>query len=70
MMMIIGYSDNREGYRLVDIDNNKVRFNSDVVIDEEVGLFRTSLEFKFTEQLVVAKDLGVKLQVAAPKGGV
>jgi len=58
--MITWYSDNHKAYRLVDIDTNKVSFNRDVFY-EAVGAFHTSLEFKITKQLLVAKDSGVKL---------
>jgi transposase InsO family protein len=67
-MMITGYNDNHKAYRLVDIDTNKVSFSRDVV-DEEVGPFHTSPEFKITEQPVVDKDSGVKLQATPPEGG-
>lgn len=54
-LMITGYTDSRKAYRLVNIDTNKVSFGRDVV-DEEVGWFQTSPEFKITEHPLVAKD--------------
>ena len=32
-------------YRLIDIDTDRVSFNSEVVVDEEVGPFQTSSKF-------------------------
>jgi hypothetical protein len=48
-MMIIGYNENHKTYKVVDIDTNKMSFSRDVVVDEEVGPFHTSPEFKITE---------------------
>jgi hypothetical protein len=53
---------------VVDIDTNKLRFSRDVVVDEEIEPFHTSPEFKISKKLVVAKDSGVKLQVAPSEG--
>jgi hypothetical protein len=47
----------------------KVSFSRDVVVDDEVGPFHTSPEFKITEQPVVDKDSCVKLQATPPDGG-
>ena len=60
-LMITGYNDTHKVYRWVDINTNKVSFSRDVVVDEEVGPFHTPLEFRITEQLGMAEDLGVKL---------
>ncbi len=56
--MITRYNDSYKAYMLVDIDPNKVSFSRGVVVDEEVGLFQTSPEFKVTKPLVVTKDSG------------
>jgi hypothetical protein len=69
-LMITGYNDSHKAYRLVDVDTNQLSFNRDVIVDEEVGPFQTSLEIKITEQqLVLAKDSGIKLQAAPPERG-
>jgi hypothetical protein len=65
-MMLTGYSDTHKAYILVDVDTDKVSFNRDVVVDEEVGPFHTPLAFRATEQLEVIEDLGVKLSIAPP----
>jgi hypothetical protein len=67
-LMITGYKNTHKTYRLVDTDTDKVSFNKDVV-DEDVGPCQTSPEFQITEKPKVAKDSGVKLQVAPTKGG-
>ena len=68
-LMIKRYNNTHKAYRLVDTNTNKVSFSRDVVVDEEVDPFHTPLEFRITEQLGMAEDSGVKLQVALPEGG-
>ena len=47
--MITRYNDIHKAYRLVDIELNKVSFNRDVVVDEEVGPFQTPSKFHITK---------------------
>jgi hypothetical protein len=49
------------------INTNKVSFSRDTVVDEEVGPFHTSPEFKITEQSVVDKDSSVNLLATPPE---
>jgi len=68
--MITWYTENHKAYRLVDIDTNLIIFSRYVVVDEETRPFHTSLKFIITIGYpVMAKDSGVKLQVASPKKG-
>jgi hypothetical protein len=68
-MMLTGYNDTHNAYRLVDVDTDKVKFSRDVVVDEEVGPFHTPPTFRVTEQPKVIEDSGVKLPIAPPEGG-
>lgn len=61
--------DTHKAYMLIDTNTNKVSFTRYVVVHEKVGPFHTPLEFNITEQLGMARDSGVKLQVTPTKGG-
>ena len=66
--MITWYNDTHKAYKLVDPNTDKVSFNRDVVVDEEVGPFHTP-QLCITMQPGMAEDSGVKLQIAPTKGG-
>jgi hypothetical protein len=49
-LMITGYNNSHKAYRLVDVDTNQLSFSKDVIVDEEVGPFKASLEIKITKR--------------------
>ena len=67
--MLAGHNDNHKAYMLIDVETNQVTYDRDVVVDEETRSFHSfSLEFKIImEPPIMAKDLGVKIQISPPQ---
>lgn len=66
-LMITLYNNNHKAYKLVDVDNDQLRFSEDVILDEEARPFQTS-KIKMKKQWhVAAQDSSIKFQATRPK---